>query len=281
MRSKRTSYHGGHSGQYCSHARDRLEDIILRYIELGFKTVGITEHIPPSDDRFRYPDEKALNLTAKDLFNRFDAYIRELNVLKTRYADRITIYIGMETETVTGYKAHVNSLIKQFKPDYIVGSVHHVDDICFDYSQKAYDALVASLGSFEALYKRYFDLQYEMIKTLKPFVVGHFDMIRIYDDNYHKRILSPEIEQKIDRNLELIKSLNLVMDLNLRPLTKGNKEPYITESILAKVKKAGIRVVPGDDSHGVDQAGLNIDKAIDILTQHGFDTHWPFPRLLT
>ena len=78
----------------------------------------------------------------------------------------------------------------------------------------------------------------------------------------------------------LIKSLNLVMDFNLRPLTKGGKEPYITASILKTVKEMGIRVVPGDDSHGVNEAGLHVDKAIKILNAYGFETNWPDPVLI-
>jgi histidinol-phosphatase (PHP family) len=118
-----------------------------------------------------------------------------------------------------------------------------------------------------------------MIKTLKPFIVGHFDLIRIFDDHYQKRIEIPQIQQKIIRNLELIKSLDLVMDFNLRPLVKGKKEPYIASTILERVKKMGIRAVPGDDSHGVDEAGCYVDTAIKTLKQYGFDTLWPEPRL--
>jgi len=131
------------------------------------------------------------------------------------------------------------------------------------------------------MYEKYFDLQYEMIKELKPFIVGHFDLIRIYDRDYRQRLVSPKVHQKIKRNLKLIKSLNLVMDFNLRPLAKGKKEPYITESILKTVKEMGIRVVPGDDSHGVNEAGLHVDRAIGILTAYGFDIQWPDPVLLT
>ncbi len=280
MISRRISYHGGHSGQYCTHARDRLEDIVLQYIRLGFSAVGITEHIPPPDDRFLYPDEKAANLTAESLLERFGLYFKELDHLKKKYADRIVIYRGMETETVTGYQDHVRSLIKKFQPDYIVGSVHHIDDLCFDYSKEAYEDILARMGSHEAMYARYFDLQYEMIKALSPFVVGHFDLIRIFDDNYEKRIEIPQIKEKIIRNLELIKSLGLVMDFNLRPLAKGKKEPYIAPSILRLVKKMGIRAVPGDDSHGVDEAGCHVDTSIQILMQYGFDTRWPEPKML-
>jgi histidinol-phosphatase (PHP family) len=134
--ASRISLHGGHSGQYCNHARDLLEDIILRYIDLGFKRVGITEHIPPVNDDFLYPEEKALHLTGDDLYKRFKDYFKTLNNLKTKYSAAIKIYVGMETEAYTGYIPHVKALISTFQPDYIVGSVHHINDIYFDYSKK-------------------------------------------------------------------------------------------------------------------------------------------------
>ena len=40
------SLHGGHSGEFCCHAQDGLADIIAQYIQMGFRQVGITEHIP-------------------------------------------------------------------------------------------------------------------------------------------------------------------------------------------------------------------------------------------
>ena len=273
------SLHGGHSGEFCCHARDSLEDIIQTYMDKGFKTVGITEHIPPVSDKFLYPDEIEQGLTAHDLFQRFALYFEELDRLKSLYQGDITIHRGMETETCTGYIPHVKKLIQRFKPDYIVGSVHHVDDIGFDYSRKEYDKAIQQCGSHEKMYLQYFDLQYEMIKKLRPFVVGHFDLIRIHDNNYEKRLFTPEIFQKIQRNLLLIKDLGLVMDFNLRPLARGEKEPYITRSLLPIIKKMNIPVVPGDDSHGKAQAGRHVQKAIQILEEFGFNTHWPVPKL--
>jgi len=274
------SLHGGHSGQYCNHAEDLLEDIIQKYIQLGFKKVGITEHIPPVSDFFLYPDEIKAKLTSLDINKKFEDYFKNIKDLKLKYASKIKIFAGMETETYTGYVEHIKNLILKFKPDYIVGSVHHVDDICFDYSKEEYDKLALKLGSYDLMYEKYFDLQYEMIKKLKPFIVGHFDLIRIYDQDYENRLTLPEINQKIIKNLELIKSLNLVMDFNLRPLARGEKEPYITASILKIAREMEISVVPGDDSHGIEQAGLNVDKAIKILEAYGFETRqWPDPQI--
>ncbi len=281
MKTEKISYHGGHSGQYCSHAKDKLEDIILEYIRQGFTRVGITEHVPPISDDFLYPGEVVLNLTAKDIFSRFKAYFKELKTLKEKYVDKLKIYAGMETETIAGFKDHINMLISQFAPDYIVGSVHHVKNICFDYSIEEYEKATRVCGSTDALYKVYFDQQYEMIKALKPFVVGHFDLIRIFDDGYEKRLTKPGITDKIDRNLELIKDLGLVMDFNLRPLSKGKKEPYIALSILKKARDLDICLVPGDDAHGVLETGSHVNTAITILEKYGFDTNWPEPRLFT
>ena len=271
------SLHGGHSGQFCCHAKDRLEEIIQVYIEKGFKVVGITEHIPPLSDRFLYPDEVKKGLTAKDLYQRFGRYMTEVNRLKSLYKSDIRIHAGMETETYDGYIPHVKRLIHEFKPDYIVGSVHHVDNNCFDYSREAYEQIVQHFGSHEQMYLRYFDLQYEMINKLRPFIVGHFDLIRIHDDHYEQRLLSPSIHDKIMRNLTRIKELGLVMDFNLRPLARGEKEPYLSLSLLKIIKTLGIPVVPGDDSHGKDQAGNHVNRAIQILKDLGFDTHWPEP----
>lgn len=273
------SLHGGHSGEFCCHAQDRLEEILQRYIELGFKRVGITEHMPPLNDQFLLPDEIDQGMTTPSMFQRFAQYIEEVNRLKTLYHSQIRIHVGMEIEAYPGYLPHVEQLIQKFKPDYLVGSIHHVGNICFDYSLETYEQAILQWGSPERMYHHYFDLQYEMIHRVRPFVVGHFDLIRIHDPQYEQTLLAPKVLEKIQRNLALIKTLGLAMDFNLRPLTRGEKEPYITRSLLQMVKKMEICVVPGDDSHGRHQAGIQVPKAIKILEELGFSTQWPEPRL--
>lgn len=274
------SLHGGHSGEFCCHAQDGLADIIARYIQMGFRQVGITEHIPPVHEKFLYPEEIEQGLTMDLMYQRFARYFATVRQLQAEMADRIRIFAGMETEAFTGYLPHVRHLVEKFSPDYLVGSVHHVADICFDYSPQTYEAAVRACGSVKDLYLAYFDRQFEMIDAVRPFVVGHFDLVRIHDPDYAARVLHPDIAAKIDRNLDLIKDLNLVMDLNLRPLAKGEPEPYPTRSILEKIRSRQIPMVPGDDSHGVTQAGAHVDTGIRLLESMGFDIRWPIPRLL-
>jgi len=275
--SKLISLHGGHSGQFCCHAKDSLEEIIQAYIANGFKAVGISEHMPPPTDEQIYPDEIKKGLSAADLLDRFTRYFKELDRLKKKYRGQIRIFRAFETETVTGWEAQAAGLMAKFRPDYVVGSLHHVNDVCFDYSPEARKGLAEILGSEEALYLAYLDAQYDMLKSLQPFVVGHFDIIRIHDPDYEARFQIPEIRERVERNLTRIKDLGLCMDYNLRPLSRGEAHAYPCPDILNLARQMGIPMVPGDDSHGRDQAGVHVDRAVRDLGKMGFSTDWPVP----
>jgi histidinol-phosphatase (PHP family) len=278
---KLVSVHGGHSGQFCHHAADTLEEVIRSYIEQGFAWVGITEHMPGLRDNLLYPDEIEEGLTPAILLDRFAAYILEGRRLQEKYASKIRIYVAMEIETYSGYEEFVRFLIARFKPEYIVGSVHFVDDMGFDFSQEQYDITTKAVGGLDSLYCRYFDQQYEMISLLNPAVVGHFDLVRLFDPDYKQRLLKSDIAWRIRRNLELIKERGLIMDFNLRALLKGAQEPFISESILRQALELAIDVVPGDDSHGLGSIGVNMEKGVDILAELGFNTDWRVPNLIT
>lgn len=271
------SVHGGHSGQFCGHATDTLEEIVLAYIDQRYPWVGITEHMPPVSDAFVYPEEKSAGFDAGMLKERFSGYMTTCRRLQTKYADEIRIYVGFETEDCSGSLDFAKSLIDTFSPDFVVGSVHHVKDIPFDYSQSCYQEAADRCGGLDELFAAYFDQQYAMIRAIVPRVVGHLDIVRIFDPDYRSRLLKTTIWEKIVRNLKLIKQLNLILDFNLRPLSRGENEPYLSAPILKKAVELGIDIVPGDDSHGVDTIGTHMHHAVTMLTAAGACTDWRKP----
>lgn len=271
------SVHGGHSGQFCGHAKNTLEEIVRAYIDQRYPWVGITEHMPPVSDAFVYPEEKSAGFDAGTLKERFADYMTTCRRLQAKYADEIRIYVGFETEDCGSSLDFAKSLIDTFSPDYVVGSVHHVKDIPFDYNKSRYHDPADHCGGLDGLYAAYFDQQYEMIRAIMPRVVGHLDIVRIFDPDYPSRLLKPTIWEKIVRNLELIKQLNLILDFNLRPLSRGENEPYLSIPILKKAAELGIDIVPGDDSHGVDTIGAHVHNAITMLAGAGVCTDWRKP----
>ncbi len=271
------SIHGGHSGQFCNHAQDSLAKIVETYVEKGFSWIGVTEHMPPVSDDFLYEEEIEAGLDAQKIYARFANYFSVCRELQKKYTSQLEIFAGFETETCHNYEPFVQKLIAEFKPDYIVGSVHHVNDIPIDVTEQQYLAVARQMGGLDGLYCRYFDQQYEVINKLEPAVVGHFDLIRLFDPDYRPRLQQPEILSRIRRNLKRIKELDLILDFNVYAFSKGASEPFLSRPILLEAQSLGIPVVPGDDSHSVNTAGLDIDKGIGILRELGFDTNWRKP----
>lgn len=274
---QRVSVHGGHSGQFCGHAKDALEDIVSAYIAKGFTWVGLTEHMPPDRVDHGYPEEAEAGLTAKDQWARFTDYFTTARRLQEKHAADITLSVGFETEAFEGYQPWLKRLIDEMKPDHIVGSIHHIRDILIDSTPESYGKAAALCGGIDALYCAYFDRQYELITTFSPAVVGHFDLIRIFDPDYRRRLDQPEIMQRIRRNLIAIKERDLILDFNVRALLKGQPEPYVARPVLEEAHKLGIAVIPGDDSHGIDNIGQYWDEALQILSDVGFDLNWKLP----
>ena len=269
---EKVSVHGGHSGQFCQHARDDLESIIQAYIAQGFKWVGITEHIPPLADAVRYPDEVEAGLSAAFLQSRFAEYFRLGRELQQKYSDEI--------ETYPGSVEHVHKLIERFQPDYLVGSLHHVDGVGIDYNKEHYDQALVRAGGMEQLYCHYFDAQFAMLNEFCPAVVAHFDLIRIYDPNYLSTLSASSVAEKIDRNLDFIAANNLIIDFNLRGFDKA-LEQYPSLPILSKALTRKIAIVPGDDSHGVQSVGRNYEQGMAVLTNLNANTQWRKPARMS
>ena len=273
------SVHGGHSGGFCSHAEDTLEKVVERYIELNFGWICLTEHMPAASMSFLPVEEATAGFDVESLQDRFERYFQEARRPADLHKDRIEILVGFETDGYSGYRDEIAKHIARFKPDMIVGSVHHVHDVLFDATARNYRRAVEVSGGIEALYCDYFDAQLELIETFRPAVVGHFDLIRIFDADYPKRWEVSGIRDRAVRNHERIKALGLILDLNVRALAKGAAEPYPSTPWLEFAIQEGIAIVPGDDSHGVASVGNRIDDGISQLVAKGGSTNWKKPDI--
>lgn len=274
---ERVSIHGGHSGSFCNHAEDSLEAIVAAYIAKGYTWVGLTEHMPPVSDDFLFPEEREAGLTADRMAARFGQYVHTARRLQQTHADDIDLLVAMEVETYPGSVDLAKKLIETYDLDYVVGSIHHVDAITIDFNQAEYARAAAVAGGLRKLYCRYFDQQYEMLSELKPAAVGHFDLIRIFDQDYRERILKPEVWQRVVRNLEYIRDQGMILDINLRALFKGATDPYPCKPILRQIAEMGIKVAPGDDSHGAATVGACWEAGLAALTAAGVSLEWSRP----
>ena len=235
-----------HSGQFCKHASDTLEQMVHAAIEAGYCYIGLSEHMPRYSDDLLYPEEIESGVCCQDLVRTFDDYVREARRLQrqSRISGQISTLVGMETELTSRSTAqwqleNISELRENYDLDYVVGSVHHLNGIPIDFNREMWiDALnsvtgtqytLECLDNFETskdgnneefiedvnvMYREYFDMQHLLIKHVEPEVIAHFDLIRKYAPPFLP--ILPSTLDCIKRNIELVNSYGALIELNTR-----------------------------------------------------------------
>lgn len=101
--------------------------------------------------------------------------------------------------------------------------------IPIDFDQATYQKAVDAVGGTEErLFEAYFDAQFQMLEALRPAVVGHFDLIRLFsaDPTKDLRDYGNGVWERVERNVTFIVSYGGLTELNSSSIRKGWDVPY-------------------------------------------------------
>jgi histidinol-phosphatase (PHP family) len=266
----RISMHGGHCREFSAHGLSTLPEMLERATDLGLAVYGVSNHAPVSDAKFLYEDELAAGLDVRGRFAQFEAYARASEEAVRAYAGRLEVLRGFEAEVVPSdsYAADMRSLRERFGFDYVVGSVHWVDEAPIDVSRRLFDEAVGRRGGLEAFLVRYYELVCEMIEAIQPEVVGHFDLPRLFSDGSSAHD-SPRVRAAIDRALEAAAAQSALLEVNTAAYRKGLDEPFPRAEVVRRAVELGVALTLSDDSHHVDQVGSGLERAREFLRANG------------
>lgn len=236
--------------------KNTLEEMTLSAIEKGFSAIGFSGHSYTSID---------LDYCIKDEA----AYISECKRLQEKYKDKIEVLCGIERDFYAD---------NQYPAlDYIIGSVHYVK------AGEEYIAVDLFDGQLE-LVKKHFDGDYlsfaesyfENVSKLptvhKTDIIGHFDLIKIFNadgslfdessDRYRKAALKAADE--------LLKH-DVLFEINTGAIFRGRQsEPYPSRFILEYIASKGGKVILNGDSHEVNALGFRFEESLHLAKKCGF-----------
>ena len=266
----RVSLHGGHSGEFCEHATGRLFEVLEAAVAAGFHTFGVSEHAPRGEWRFVYDSEKEKGFTVERLQRDFEAYAQAVHELSEQFAEKLVVLRGFEAEVVPaqGYREQMLGYHQRFGFDYMVGSVHYVDEISIDSEPAEFERALEACGGLESLAVRYYETVAEMANALKPDVVGHLDLIR-KNAGPRASLDTLKIRRAADHALEAVREQACILDLNTAGYRKGLGSPYPAPWLLERANQMGIPFCFGDDSHGPSQVGAGMNEARQYLLENG------------
>lgn len=264
------SYHGGHSGEFCGHAKGKLEAVVQRAIEAGFTHYGLSEHCPRFREQDLYDEEIAAGMTPASLLATFRAYIDEALSLRERYADRIQVLVGFETERVPAadWLARMRELRALAPFEYVIGSVHDVDGVWVDYKREVTEELAEKVGGRARLQARYFDDVTDMVRALKPEVVGHIDLIRKFEGDGAS--IDPSAWPHLEAALEAVRDCGAALDVNCGASRRGLSPVYPLPEILRRAREMNVGVTLGDDGHGAHDVGVGLESSLRAIAGAGY-----------
>jgi len=234
-----------------NHATGTTQEYIQKAIQLGIDIYGFTDHAPMGgfDKEYRIPLDK------------IDIYENDILYLKEKYKNDIQILLGYEVDFMSEPKYFENKILNS-NVDYLIGSVHFLDNWGFDNPQyiKEYEN-----KNIDKIWSDYFDAIEAMAKTNYFNVVGHLDLIKVF-----KFLPKKDIRLIAKNALKQIKKSNMVIEINSSGLRKPIKEQYPSQLLLQEAYELNIPITFSSDAHKIDDIGFKYENITKIAKDIGY-----------
>ncbi|RUM70763.1 MAG: histidinol phosphate phosphatase [Sulfurovum sp.] len=232
----------------CNHAKGSMDAYIEQAIKLEIDIYGFSEHAPMNFDSYYRLD-----------FNQMNAYENDVLDLRERYKNDIKILLGYEVDYLKGY---MDERVLKSEVDYLIGSVHFIGKWGFDNPEFKHEYQKREI---DQIWQEYFDNIEAMAKTGYFNIVGHLDLIKIF--NF---IPKKDIRLIAQNALKAIKKSNMVIELNSAGLRKPIKEIYPSPLLLEMAYELDIPITFSSDAHAIGQIGFKYNEVIKLAKKVGY-----------
>lgn len=247
-----------HTHNYrCGHAQGELADYIEAAIAAGLDEIGLSDHSPiyhiGGDDPHPIPRTA---MSRSELPRYVDAMLAE----RERYADRIVVRLGVESDYIDGWGEHYRALWQQYPLDYVIGSVHWVGD------WSIFSSHLPQGRSAQEIYDAYLRLTQAAARSGAYDIIGHLDCLKT-----RGHIPDLAITPLLEETVRVLAASNVAIELN----TSGWRKPecndcYPRAELLALCQRHGVPVTLGSDAHQPDKVAAGFPEAVTLLREVGY-----------
>ena len=237
----------------CKHAAGPMEAYVERGIELGLEEIGFADHNP-------LPDGRSSNVRMDE--GELDYYVDRVTELRFRYRGKIDVMLGLEIDYVDGLEDYVAKQLAAYPWDYIIGSIHFLDNACREPSWPRRYA-----GDPHQLYARYFELMRRLARSGFCDIIAHFDVVK------RSGHLPGEHEaDDVAETLQVIRAAGLSLEINTsgyRHAELPEPQPYPMLSTVKQVLALDIPLTVNSDAHAPEQVGTQFATIEQFLKRNG------------
>jgi histidinol-phosphatase (PHP family) len=258
-----------------------MEEVVKDAISLGLEEICFTDHVDygikrdwddPSGMLYRRggPGEpEHMPLANVD----YPAYAAEIEALRSKYRDQITIRMGMEFGMQTHTIPQYEKLFSAYPFDFIILSVHQVED-------KEFWTQDFQRGRTQEEYNlRYYDEILALVQKYHNYsVLGHLDLISRYDEAGYFPF--EKIRPIVTKILETVIADGKGIEINTSSHRYGLSDLTPSVDILHLYRELGGRILTiGSDSHRREHLGAYILDTMEEAKKLGFEEIYTFDHM--
>jgi histidinol-phosphatase (PHP family) len=264
------SYFNLHTHSRFCDGSNEPEDYIKAALNAGFHSLGFSSHAPvPFTNNFAIPDNHKLQ-----------EYCDTIRELQLKYRNRISIWLALEMDYIDGISTDFRTLKDTCGLDYTIGSVHLVrngddESLWFIDGSKveSYNEGLRNVfgGDTRLAVTSYYEQVSRMIREQKPDIIGHFDKIKMHNQNRFFREDEIWYRRLVMDLLDTIEQSGVIIEVNTRGIYKKRcDELYPGQWILKEIRKKGLPVTLSSDAHRPEEINGYYAETLEILKNIGF-----------
>src|SRR5919204_1409779 len=247
----------------CGHAVGSMEQYVEEAIASGLREMGFSDHL------YLYwlpPEQRDPELGMADW--ELDYYVEDVERCRRRYGAEITIRLSTEADYIPGQERQLESILRRYDWDYLIGSVHFIDGWGFD-DARSIDGYAG--WDIDALYARYFELVGASAETGLFDTIGHADLVKKFG-------FRPSADQSeaYARLVERFARAGVCVEVNTAGLRRECAELYPHPDLLRACSQAGVPTTFASDAHRPDHVSADFSAGVDLLRSAGYQSFVTF-----
>lgn len=232
----------------CKHATGTVEEYLNKAIEKKIKYFGFADHAPMNfDPKYRMK------------FEQMHQYENSILRAKDKFKNDINVLLAYEVDYLEGY---IDERILKADVDYLIGSVHFIGKWGFDNPE--------FIGQYKhkdinKIWEEYFEAIEALAKTNLFNIVGHIDLIKVF--NF---LPTKDIKSIANKAIKEIKKANMVVEINAAGFRKPVKEAYPSSDIMELLAQYDVPITFSSDAHEPEQVGYKKDEIYKLAKAYGY-----------
>jgi histidinol-phosphatase (PHP family) len=226
--------------------------------QAGVDEIGFTEHV------YYFKQTRSLwsiPYQAERCVYDLDPYVQAIVDARGR---GLPVKLGLEVDYVRGREDELRELLAPYPWDYLLGSVHYIDQLAIDGEPRLLDEV-----GVEEAWRLYFDRLEAAARSGLFDSLSHPDLVKIFGDR-----------AAFDYGpvADAIAESGVAVEVSTAGLRKPVGELYPHPDFLAACRERSVPVTLASDAHSPDLVGRDFDRAVELLRSAGYETITIFER---